>query len=206
MSLNLQFYTMIAMISMGSYLGAALDTYHYFFNRSKRSSWLVFINDLLFWFLQSLLVFYVLFTVNEGELRFYAFLALICGFAMYQALLKGMYMRVLVFLVQTIVRIYKVLVRTIKLLFVSPIFFLVKMVLAVLLGGIQILLKLALFLLKIIFAPFKWISFLIWRMLPKSVKDFSVKTATKIKGFLPRLQNMKQQLLTWWEKFRNKEE
>ncbi|MEH7580287.1 spore cortex biosynthesis protein YabQ, partial [Priestia megaterium] len=63
MSLNIQLYTMLAMVSMGSGLGASLDTYRYFVNRSKSRPWFVFVNDVLFWMVQALLIFYVLFLV-----------------------------------------------------------------------------------------------------------------------------------------------
>ena len=57
MSLNIQLYTMLAMVSMGSGLGASLDTYRYFVNRSKSRPWFVFVNDVLFWMVQALLIF-----------------------------------------------------------------------------------------------------------------------------------------------------
>lgn len=71
MTLTTQFLTMISMAAMGSYLGAAIDTYNRFLFRSKRKSWLVFLNDIFFWILQGLIFFYVLFVINQGELRFY---------------------------------------------------------------------------------------------------------------------------------------
>ncbi len=43
--------------------------------------------------------FYVLLLVNEAELRIYVFLALLCGFAAYQSMLKAIYMRLLNFLI-----------------------------------------------------------------------------------------------------------
>ena len=78
----------------GQFLGAALDTYNRFLKRSERKPWIVFIHDVLFWVIQGLLIFYVLFLVNEGEFRFYLFLALFCGFAAYQALFQKLYRKV----------------------------------------------------------------------------------------------------------------
>ncbi|WP_371931952.1 spore cortex biosynthesis protein YabQ [Mesobacillus subterraneus] len=95
MTLSTQFLTMLAMIWMGTLFGASLDTHNRFLKRSKRKSWIVFINDILFWVFQGLSIFYVLFSVNMGELRFYIFLALLCGFAAYQSLFKNMYLKVL---------------------------------------------------------------------------------------------------------------
>ncbi len=95
MSLTTQFYTMIAMIAVGGYLGAALDTYSRLLNRRKRKFWFIFINDILFRVVQGLIIFYCLYSVNFGEIRFYIFVALFCGFAFYQSLLKNLYQKFL---------------------------------------------------------------------------------------------------------------
>ena len=105
MTLTIQFYTLLAMIGMGSGFGAALDTYSRFLNRSERKRWIVFIHDFLFWIIQGLLIFYVLFLVNEGEFRLYLFLALLCGFSAYQALFKGFYQRLLEFLIILVIKL-----------------------------------------------------------------------------------------------------
>ena len=107
MSLTTQFYTMIAMIAMGGYFGAIMDTYGRLFQRSKQKLWLLFISDILFLILQTLLIFYVLYLVNNGEIRFYIFIALLCGFAFYQSLLKKLYNKFLEYIINIIVKIYK---------------------------------------------------------------------------------------------------
>src|SRR5262245_25191931 len=95
MTLSTQFLSMLSMIGMGSLFGMMFDTYQRFLNRPKRNHWIVFFNDLLFWIIQALLIFYILFLVNNGELRFYIFIAILCGFAAYQSLLKGTYLKLL---------------------------------------------------------------------------------------------------------------
>ena len=44
MTLTTQFYTLLAMIGMGSCYGAALDTYNRFLKRTERKRWIVFIH------------------------------------------------------------------------------------------------------------------------------------------------------------------
>ncbi|WP_328192609.1 spore cortex biosynthesis protein YabQ, partial [Heyndrickxia coagulans] len=39
MSLSVQFYTMLAMIAMGSFFGGTLDTYNRFLQRRNRKRW-----------------------------------------------------------------------------------------------------------------------------------------------------------------------
>lgn len=118
MSLATQFYTMLAMISMGSFFGATLDTYNRFLKRSVRKRWIVFIHDVMFWLLQGLLIFYILFLVNFGEIRFYIFVALVCGFAAYQALMKTTYLKLL----ETIINITIAIVSFLKDLFTTIIY------------------------------------------------------------------------------------
>jgi len=111
MSLTTQFYTMLAMIAMGSIFGASLDTYNRFLQRGKRKRWIVFINDVMFWLIQGLAVFYILFLVNYGEVRFYIFVALVCGFAAYQALMKNIYLKLLEILISAVISIYQFIVE-----------------------------------------------------------------------------------------------
>src|SRR3954465_1158702 len=105
MTLSTQFVTLLSMIGMGSLFGAMFDTYQRFLKRPKRKQWIVFFNDLLFWMIQAVIIFYTLFQVNNGELRFYIFLALLCGFAAYQSLFKGMYLSLLEMMIKTILAV-----------------------------------------------------------------------------------------------------
>ncbi|HAQ08447.1 MAG TPA: spore cortex biosynthesis protein YabQ, partial [Bacillus bacterium] len=123
MTLSTQFLTMLAMIGMGSLFGASLDTHNRFLNRTKRKSWIVFINDILFWLFQGLSIFYVLFSVNMGELRLYIFLALLCGFAAYQSLFKSIYLKGLELAISISINVYGVIVKAIMFFIVRPLQF-----------------------------------------------------------------------------------
>ncbi|PTL22270.1 spore cortex biosynthesis protein YabQ [Shouchella clausii] len=103
MALTVQFYTMVAMAAMGICLGAAVDTYGRFLPRQRTFRIHIALLDIAFWIVQALLVFYILFKTNQGDIRIYVFLALLCGYAAYQALFKGVY-NWLVNLVITIVQ------------------------------------------------------------------------------------------------------
>ena len=121
MTLSTQFLTMLSMIGMGSLFGAMLDTYQRFLKRPKRKSWIVFFNDLLFWIIQALIIFYTLFLVNNGELRFYIFLALLCGFAAYQSLFKGLILKLLEMVIQSVISIYRFIERPFQFLIYKPV-------------------------------------------------------------------------------------
>lgn len=79
---------MISMILSGIYLGASYFT----FKRLERL-WLSsiiwkYIFEFLFWLLQAVILYVILFLINEGVLRFYVFLAIICGYAMFKGLFE----------------------------------------------------------------------------------------------------------------------
>lgn len=209
MTLTTQFYTLLAMIGMGSYFGIALDTYNRFLNRGERNKWIVFLNDLLFWIVQTLSIFYVLFVVNHGELRIYLFLAIVCGFAFYQSLLKKSYLRLLEKLIQIVVKTWKFLVRAFFKLIINPINFIVMMLVSfvVFLGKTIFSLakqigKLLIWIIQILLAPCKWIFSLLWSFVPKSVIKTVEKFYMKIAGVFKKTKNTIRYFI---KKFRKKQ-
>ncbi|WP_456277134.1 spore cortex biosynthesis protein YabQ [Bacillus sp. AK128] len=199
MSLTVQFYTMLAMFGMGNWVGAALDTYGRFLKRPERANWFVFINDVAFWVVQGLVIFYTLLVVNEGELRFYVFLALLCGFAAYQSLFQSYYKRLLEHLIMFAVRTYKFFARLITVLLIQPIRYIIQLLVISLLGLWKLVLTIGLFIFRLIITPFKWIGILCWKLTPKRVKIFFYKIA----GILEKTKNFKVIWQKWWNKFRS---
>ncbi|MCM3218059.1 spore cortex biosynthesis protein YabQ [Niallia taxi] len=190
MTLSTQFMTMLAMVGMGLFFGISLDTYQFFLKRAERKRIIVFFHDLLFWILQGLLMFYVLFLVNQGEIRIYLILALLLGFAAYQALLKSIYLSFLKLIISVSVRFYQLTVKlvvnliykpikTLLLFLVSVVIFLLKGLMALVNGVIRVLR----FILKVILLPLKWLLSLIWLILPKKVKLNVDKYSGKLAGY-----------------------
>jgi spore cortex biosynthesis protein YabQ len=201
MTLSTQFMTMLAMIGMGAFFGAALDTYNRFLQRKKRKSWLVFINDILFWLFQGLFIFFVLFHVNQGELRFYIFLALLCGFASYQSILKQVYLKCLEKLISIVIAIFRFFVKLVRLLVYKPI----QILISVLVSTIMMIGKSLLFLLKgsircilsitrVLCMPIMWILLLFWKLLPKGLKKFVEKLYNKLAG---NFEIVKNNIIKW---------
>ncbi|AYA74054.1 spore cortex biosynthesis protein YabQ [Bacillus sp. Y1] len=207
MTLTTQFLTMISMAAMGSYLGAAIDTYNRFLFRSKRKSWLVFLNDIFFWILQGLIFFYVLFVINQGELRFYIFLAILCGFAAYQSLLKRGYARVLEIIITMIISIYRYAVKIFLMLIYRPIVSLLLgcVSLVTIIGkGLFVLVKWTIqviwTIIKLVFTPVKWLLILFWNLLPKHIKKTVEKLYNKLAGYYQGIKNTINNVLSRWRK------
>lgn len=207
MTLSTQFMTMLAMVGMGSYFGASLDTYNRFLQRSKRKSWIVFCNDVLFWLYQGLSIFYVLFLVNKGELRFYIFLALLCGFAAYQSLFKKSYLRLLEIVISMMISIYRFLRKMFHVLIYKPVYslilFLVSLVVMMVKGLLALakgILKVLLFVIKVLLKPFEWMILLIWNILPKKIKKMLEKLYNNGAGLFFRIKNYLIKLFSKWKK------
>jgi spore cortex biosynthesis protein YabQ len=210
MTLSTQFLTMLAMIGMGSLFGASLDTHNRFLKRSKRKSWIVFINDIMFWLVQALSVFYVLFSVNMGELRFYIFIALLCGFAAYQSLFKKIYLKILERAITITINVYIFFVKAVRMLVVRPLLFLAATVLSLLLmtgrglySLVKWLLAVLLWLLKnLLWKPVKMMLLLFWKLLPKKVKKSVEKLYNKLAGILNIVKNYSSIPIKWIKNFK----
>jgi spore cortex biosynthesis protein YabQ len=205
MSLTTQLATMLAMIGMGGWLGIALDTYNRFLQRQDRAHWIVFINDILFWIVQSLIIFYVLLFVNQGELRFYIFLAILCGYAAYQSLFRTIYLKVLEWLIWFATKLYQFFVQLCRYLIIRPIQFLFQMLLALML----LMWKLLLAFLRILyqcarlsFAPFRWIGLIIWKIMPQPWQRALAKIFRYLTGIIHQVKNMKNRIGTWISKWK----
>ncbi|WP_064090889.1 spore cortex biosynthesis protein YabQ [Rossellomorea aquimaris] len=211
MTLTTQFYTMLSMIGMGALFGATLDTYNRFLNRSERKKWLVFLNDILFWIFQALSIFYILFVVNFGDIRFYIFVALLCGFAGYQALIKQQYLLFLERMIQFFISLYNFGVKMVKKLIYSPIKWIVLLLVTILMGIGKGLLSIILFLFKVVYkiiiwslklvtAPIWWVCKIIWNLLPKNITKRVEKLYNKMAGILRKYIKKIYRVVKRWKK------
>ena len=190
MTLTTQFMTMLAMIGMGSLFGASLDTYNRFLQRQKRKGWIVFLNDFLFWIIQGLSIFYVLFSVNQGELRFYIFVALFCGYAAYHGLFQRLYLRLLEWAISLVTALARLLAAMVRGLVIRPIQFLILAVLSLLgfsgkgiLSILRLIWKVVIWLVRLALKPFKLLLKIFWRLLPKKIKKSVERIYNKIEGY-----------------------
>jgi len=177
MSLTTQFLTMLSMVGMGIATGASLDTYRRVIRRRAGRYWLSFINDTVFWIFQALLIFYVLYRVNRGELRFYVFLALLCGYSAYEGLIKWIYLNLLEHFLSLCRRGYGIMKKMWEYLILIPVKTLFSLLFSILLGAGKFFLGLATGLGKWLAFPLYPLSKLflffgkrVWNLLPKSFK------------------------------------
>ncbi|MGM7637413.1 spore cortex biosynthesis protein YabQ [Bacillus sp. Hm123] len=203
MNLTVQFETMMAMIVMGFIFGALLDTYQRFLQRSTRPRWMTFISDMIFWCLYAGLLFYSLYRINYGEIRVYVFLAVLCGFAAYQALFKSIYLKALEWVIVFLFNVFMLIKKTIYYLIIFPVVILCQWVIKCLclLGkGLMTLAKMCLHLLlfigKVIFFPVR----LIFKLLPLRIRNKIADINKKIAGVFLYTKNQLINIAKRWNK------
>ena len=207
MTLSTQFMTMLTMIGMGSFFGAALDTYNRFLQRSIRKKFIVFVNDILFWLLQGLIIFYVLFVVNEGELRFYIFIALFCGYAAYQSLLRGYYIKLLEVVITTVISIWNFLVKLFELIIYRPLLAIISIITSIvfslgrgLFSLAKFIVRVMIWIVRVLMKPILLILLLFWNLLPKGIKKNVEKLYNEWAGFFKRMKNYFVNMFIQWRK------
>ncbi|UOQ49512.1 spore cortex biosynthesis protein YabQ [Gracilibacillus caseinilyticus] len=172
MTLSTQFLTMIAMVLSGVYLGASYYTFKRTAQLWRSSIIWKYVLELLFWLIQAVVIYFVLFWVNEGILRFYIFLAVLCGYAMFKSLFEGLFSRILDVIIGAIKRIYHFIYRTIEILLVKPLVFIVSVVIVCVTKLYQAIVFMLAGIFSILAWPFRMVFSLIEKLLPKNAKKY----------------------------------
>lgn len=149
MTLEIQALTMIHMVGAGAYLGASFDTFIRL-SLKKKNQWVMIIQDVMFWLLNGLFIFIWLKSVNEGEMRIYIFLSLLCGYALYKALLQNFYQNTLERLLRFITALYRFIVQLCMILFITPLHWLYQLVITIILFCAGIIIEAARYLYKLL--------------------------------------------------------
>ncbi len=179
------------MIAMGIWLGAAIDTYSRFTKQRRAFHWLTACNDVLFWIIQGLFVFYILLKVNQGELRFYVFLALVCGYAGYRALLESYYKRFLEKCIQFFISLFRIFRSLFFTLLYNPLKWLLKLLYSLCMMIITALITVVLFLLNLILKPLSWLGMGLYKLtrLDRLVDTvMNTKTIQVVRSFIQRIR------------------
>lgn len=187
MTLHTQFMTMGAMVVGGMYVGFANETFRRFVPLWKRSNFLTYSLEILFWLVQTAVLYYFLYTINYGELRFYLLFALIFGFMLYLALFQTIYVKVLNFFINVIKNIFITLYK----LCMMPILYISRLLFKTFMFIIHLVMKILRVLFNSLIKPLvRWI-------LPKKVYKFISKKGALCSTMVNRLY---KKLLTFFRK------
>ena len=90
----------------GVLIGIIFDIFRILRKTIKTSDFVTYIEDFLFWIITSIILLYSIFTYNNGELRFFMFLAVILGFVLYLFTISSYLIKINVKIINTIKRIF----------------------------------------------------------------------------------------------------
>ncbi|WP_373894551.1 spore cortex biosynthesis protein YabQ [Virgibacillus natechei] len=177
MTLTVQFATMIAMVLCGFYLGIIQETFRRFTTYWKEKVIFTYIMEVSFWLTQTVILFYVLFRVNGGEIRVYIFAACLLGFAMYKVFAAGIYKRLLEGIIRVAAAIYRFFANLVQALIITPITWTVKLIIGLVLWILGLIGSILLFLFKLVYVPVKWILQKLYGLLPEKMQNILYKLA-----------------------------
>lgn len=197
MTLSTQFLTIITMVAGGIYLGAAIETFRRFEPFWRKRVIFSYFIEICFWLLQTLILFFLLYLVNQGELRFYILLAILCGFAMFKSLFESIYKRILERVIRIIISIYRFSYQLILTVIVRPIKWIFTVSISCLLWLWGLIIWILFLVFKVVWYPIRFIFKLIWRMMPQNAKKYM----TQLAGFYSKIKNT---LSKWWKYIQSK--
>ncbi len=90
----------------GVLIGIIFDIFRILRKTIKTSDLVTYIEDFLFWIITSVILLYSIFTYNNGELRFFMFLAVILGFAVYLFTISSYLIKINVKIINTVKKIF----------------------------------------------------------------------------------------------------
>lgn len=192
MTLSVQFVTLFTMIAGGFYLGLAKDTLRRFAPLWEKRFFLRYAIEITFWLMNTAILYYVLFLVNAGELRIVLFVAVLLGFSIYQALASAIYVRILEVFIRVGTIFFSWVSKVGSVLLVRPIQFIfrtLKKCLFWVLSGIAIVI---IFILKVVFSPFKWVGKRLYAILPSKI--------TKIIPTREQIYSIMKYIANFWKK------
>ena len=100
----------------GIAIGILFDIFRILRKSFKTSDIVTYMQDLLFWILTGFILLYSIFTVSNGEVRFYMFLGVFLGCLIYMILFSKYFININVKIIKIIKKIISIILMPIKLL------------------------------------------------------------------------------------------
>ena len=116
-----QAYLFLIFVMNGVIIGILFDFFRILRKSFKTPDFVTYIEDVIFWILTGLLTLYSIFVFNNGEIRFFMFLGIFIGVALYMLLCSTYIIKFSVFIInktkKIILRIFNIIAYPIKLIY-----------------------------------------------------------------------------------------
>lgn len=120
-TVTMQLYSMLVFLISGIIIGVFFDFFRILRRSFKTSDIITYIEDIIFWILTGLFLIFVLFQINNGEIRLYNIIGLFIGIILYMIFVSKIFININVkiinFLKKIFIKLFKILLYPIKLLF-----------------------------------------------------------------------------------------
>ncbi|WP_411954420.1 spore cortex biosynthesis protein YabQ [Alkalibacillus sp. S2W] len=167
MTLTTQFTTMLVLILCGLLIGALFDVYKQLVRPHDFKNRLVI--DSLFCGLVGVWLYYTLFQLNGGALRFYFVIALALGISTYYALFQAIFLRIFAYFLNFLSACFRIIYQLIDHVIVKPLTWIFRVLTGIVVFVLSIVWRLIVTLMKLIkllLAPF------VPRIVKKYLKHF----------------------------------
>lgn len=188
MSAASQWATIGWMVLCGICMGTAFDLYRVSFHRFRLPRWLLPALDIAYWAAATLTVFHVLRDHNHGEVRLYVFLGLGIGVTGYFGIASSWVVKAVAWLLDTLLGIAAWIWRMFRMLVVTPILFVVRLLAKLLDVIFVVTAALLLWVAKLLLIPLRpvgrylWVKLLPVRRLVGRGRSYAVRFIGKIKA------------------------
>jgi len=113
-SLSSQAYIFLCTVLGGVIIGLVYDLFRVSRKVFKTNNYVVYFEDILFWFLGSIIIFGILFISNAGEIRGYALLGIVLGIIIYACMISHYVMKFILTIIDINKRIVKFTYKKLK--------------------------------------------------------------------------------------------
>ncbi len=131
-----QVYLFFIFIANGIIIGLLFDVFRILRRTMKTSDFITYVEDILFWILTGFSILYSIFVFNNGEIRFFMFLAIGLGITCYMLLFSSFIIKTNVVIINFFKKIisiifniiklpFKYILKLIKKLFLKPVSFII---------------------------------------------------------------------------------
>ncbi|TCZ74328.1 spore cortex biosynthesis protein YabQ [Paenibacillus albiflavus] len=145
MTLQIQFWTLFMMICGGMAMGAIYDLFRLLYEQLKLPRWTIIPMDITYWIVATILIFQMLYSSNQGQLRMFVFVGMVAGVLLYYFVFGKIVTKIYLFIFKMVTETYRIILKIFDIFLIRPAIILYKVVI-ILFGFLK---AIAIFLYKI---------------------------------------------------------
>ena len=101
-----QAYLFLIFILNGFLIGLLFDTFRILRKSFKTADFITYLEDICFWIMAGSIILYSIFKFNNGELRGYIFVGILCGVLIYMLMFSKIFIKANLVIIKFIKKIY----------------------------------------------------------------------------------------------------